>query len=63
MAVTETDPIYAECLSIARDAFADDLSDVTNGADSYIVTGTNAKWAVELTPVAVIGKHSFYKTV
>jgi spore germination cell wall hydrolase CwlJ-like protein len=62
MAASEADPIYAQCMSIAALAIAGQLIDITNGADSYLVTGTPAKWSDGLVPVAVIGAHSFYKT-
>ena len=51
-----------QCLEIAQLALAGTLADNTNGADSYEVTGTGAYWAKGLTPCAIIGKHSFYKT-
>lgn len=57
-----TDLIFAQCLSIARSAIAGNLADNTNGADSYEVTGTGAYWSKGLTPVAVIGRQSFYIT-
>ena len=55
----------ADCqpmMDIAQDAIDGNLADVVNGADSYEVTGTNAFWGKNLTPVAVIGAHSFYIT-
>lgn len=63
LAVPDTDPIFAQCLSIARMAIAGTLTDITGGADSYERTGIGASWAVGLTPVRVIGHHSFYRTV
>lgn len=53
---------YAQCLSIAQLALAGQLDDITSGADSYEVTGSGAYWAEGLSPVAVIGAHSFYRT-
>lgn len=62
MAITKDDATFAQCYGIAGAAMAGDLPDITHGADSYCVTGTDAFWAKGLTPVAVIGHHSFYVT-
>lgn len=61
MAVEDDEPIFAECLGIARDAMSGDLSDVTDGATSYKVVGTPAAWATGKTPLITIGAHEFYK--
>lgn len=61
--VTDEDPIFGQCLIIASDALKGLLKDLTNGADSYRVIGTPAKWANGLTPVAAIGHHEFFKTI
>ena len=63
MAVTSDDPQYADCLTISGNAINGGLSDCTNGADSYRVVGTYARWAEGLQPVAVIGQHEFFKTI
>lgn len=63
MSATITDPIYAQCVNIAKLAIGGQLPDIVCGADSYEVTGTNAVWGRTLHPVAVIGSHSFYMTV
>lgn len=63
MAVTESNPVYIECLGIARLAMTGDLTDVTHGADSYLVRGIVKDWNKNLTPVASIGAHDFYRTV
>lgn len=63
MAANQGDPVYAQCLQLAKLAIGGQLDDITNGADSYRVIGTPAKWAEGLLPVAVIGKHEFFKTV
>lgn len=63
ISVTEDDPIYVNCLTIAGLALCGDLADVTSGADSYKVIGTSAAWAVGITPCAFLGKHEFYRTV
>ena len=54
--------IYDSCLQLARQVLDGTLSDVTNGADSYHVTGEEVDWSDGLTPTVVIGKHSFYNT-
>lgn len=51
-----------ECLVMAELALEGKLSDLTGGADSYIVRGTPCYWAKNLTPVASIGAHDFYIT-
>lgn len=48
--------------SVAQMVLDGSLPDSVNGADSYIVTGTPCYWAENLTPVAVVGKQSFYIT-
>lgn len=60
MRVTDADKIYKLCLAVADLAMRGDLDDNTNGATSYQVIGTNAKWSQGQTPVAVIGSHEFY---
>ena len=50
------------CVLLAGMALSGTIMDITEGADSYIVTGTPCYWAKGLTPVIVIGKHSFYIT-
>lgn len=61
--VDATDKIYAICLEIAENALADDLNDFSEGSDSYTATGLVTPWNKNLTPVVVIGAHSFYRTV
>ena len=62
--VTLDDPQFAEAWDIAGQAVAGTLQDITNHADSYYVTDSQEpKWAVSKTPCAVIGKHSFFRTV
>ena len=50
------------CIPIAQAALDRTLVDITNGADSYEVHGTQAYWANRLTPVATIGDQDFYIT-
>lgn len=63
LSVTEADPAYRIARSIARQAVAGELTDTTGGADHYLVTSIQAqtKWARGRTPVAVIGRHSFFR--
>lgn len=60
--IADSNTLYAQCLEIANLAFNKNLPDNTNGADSYVVTGTPANWIGDLVPVAVVGRQSFYKT-
>ena len=63
LALTETDPAYAQALAIADLAIKGALVDITHGADSYYaVTTPEPNWAKGLTPVATIGHHAFYRT-
>jgi len=54
---------FEDAIQIAADAIDLKLPDITGGADHYIVHGTQAKWAANLTPVAHIGSQDFYITV
>ena len=63
LSVTEEDSVYAQCLAIAASAANKTLLDITNGADSYVVTGTVTEWNKNLKPVAIIGHQSFYVTI
>lgn len=64
LAVTGADAAYAGCMAIATEAlYGTWPADNTSGADSYLRTGTLARWARGLTPVAVIGHHSFFITM
>lgn len=62
LALAADDVALEQCRDIAQLALAGNLPDLTNGADSYEVTGSGAYWAVDLDPCATIGKHSFYIT-
>jgi len=57
------DAVYDECLQIAEEVMSGTLKDNTNGADSYCVTGLRTSWNSALEPCAVVGHHSFYKTI
>lgn len=62
LAVTQADPQYQIALSLANSVLTGTLADITGGATSYQVRGTNAWWAKGLTPIASIGSHDFYLT-
>ena len=62
LALTAADPFYNKALAIAHTVLAGTLEDITGGADSYQVVGTNAYWSKGLTPVKVIGNQEFYIT-
>jgi len=63
LSVDATDPQFAIALGLASDALSGVLLDITNGADSYRVIGTPAKWANGLTPCATIGNQEYFKTI
>lgn len=63
LAVTDADPIFAQCLTIAAKAIAGQLSDPTGGGTYYEVEGTDAAWSKGHIPCAVIGQHIFYKDI
>ncbi len=52
IAVTETDPIYAECLEIAAAAIAGTLVDMTGGATGYLNVALTLKVEGKLPPFA-----------
>lgn len=61
--VTASDPQFAQAQEIAGRAIAGTLGgNPTNGADSYYAAGTSIpSWAKKRSPVAIIGRHRFYK--
>lgn len=62
--VTNSDPIFAQCLQIASDALNGLLTDYTNGATYYYVRGSaEPKWAEGQDPCAIIGRHLFFKNI
>jgi putative chitinase len=62
--VTEADPIFKECLSIAQKIVDGSISDNTNGADHYYANYIKAPdWAQGKTPCAKIGVHLFFNIV
>lgn len=64
LAITATnDFAFNACVAAADAAINGTLDDVTYGADSYQVVGTDAYWSKDLTPTITIKKHAFYKTV
>lgn len=64
LAVTTEDNAFRVALGIARQAVAGELQDIVHGADSYYAEGIRAPaWAIGKTPVAVVGRHRFYRTV
>lgn len=65
LSVTDSDPVFAECLQLAQEADAGMLPDITNGATHYKVVGTQASWdkGDTLTPCKIIGQHEFFNDV
>lgn len=65
VAVTEDDAQFAIALELATYACAGQLTDITNGADSY-VAGSLSKlptWALRANQTALIGGTRFYRTI
>lgn len=64
LAVTQDDPQYADAISIASESMAGNLPDITGGATSYYANSMPEppSWAEGLSPTAVIGNQSFFKT-
>jgi spore germination cell wall hydrolase CwlJ-like protein len=64
LAATTDDPSYDLARAIARVAIGAGLQDITGGADSYFASGSPVPvWAKSIEPVAVIGRHQFYRLV
>lgn len=63
--VTDADPIFAQCLKIAKNAVNGLLTDQTNGATSYFDRrmAEAPEWALGMEPCAIIGHHLMYKDV
>lgn len=61
LAVDDTDATFAAALDIAQLAVDGLLQNTTKGADHYHEQSINPRWAHRETPVAVIGRHKFYK--
>ena len=56
--------IYRDALTIAQQACAGKLPDITNGATSYYAKGTpEPKWAFGKDTCAVIGHHLFFSDI
>lgn len=60
-AVTETDPVFVECLRVMRGVLLGKMPDPTGGADHYHTKHVSPPWAEGKTPCAVIGAHLFYR--
>ena len=62
-AVTDADPIFTQCIMIAKNAIGGLLTDPTNGATSYYDRrmAKPPSWALDEQPCAMIGHHIFYK--
>ncbi len=58
--VTESDPVFAECMAIATTAVAALLADPTSGATHYHAKSITPAWAIGKIPCARIGSHLFY---
>jgi N-acetylmuramoyl-L-alanine amidase len=65
LTVTTADPEFVAAMSIAREAVAGRLGDMTNGADSYyaLSMSTPPAWAAKAVRTTSDGWHAFYRTV
>lgn len=59
--IDEKDIHFATALRIARRAACGVLADITDGADHYHAAGIYPLWSRGEKPVAVIGRHIFYR--
>lgn len=61
MGITESDIHFATAIRIARRAVAGVLDDPTHGATHYHAAGITPPWTWGEKPLAVIGRHIFYR--
>jgi len=61
LSADENDPYFAVAEGIAALAVAGKLDDVTQGATHYHAAGATPGWAYREKPVAVVGRHIFYR--
>lgn len=59
--IDEADLEFATALRLARRAVYGALPDITHGADHYHAAGIYPVWSKGERPVAVIGRHIFYR--
>lgn len=62
-AVDERDLYFATALRVARRALAGTLDDNTSGGTHYHAASIQPYWARGESPVAVIGRHVFYRII
>jgi spore germination cell wall hydrolase CwlJ-like protein len=63
LAASSADPVFADCIEVARRVLDDEADDPTHGADFYCVSSLTPNWARGHQPCAKIGRHSFYNDV
>ena len=61
--VEEKDLYFATAQRLARRAMHECLGDITDGATHYHAAGVDPYWASREKPVAVLGRHIFYRIV
>jgi len=61
LSADENDPYFAVAEGIAALAVAGNLDDITHGATHYHAVGATPGWAYREKPVAVVGRHIFYR--
>lgn len=61
--ITTADPVFAQCMAVAKDGADGILEDNIEGATHYKVVGSYAKWAQGKEPCIVIGRHEFFNNI
>lgn len=61
LAVTPADNQFAEALDLAAEIIVGGKFDITMNADHYHADYVNPAWAKGRQPVAIIGRHRFYR--
>jgi hypothetical protein len=62
LALDPSDPVFFECMGIARQVLDGAILDPTGGANHYVNLGVVLPdWAIPSKQTAVIGAHTFYK--
>lgn len=59
-ALDRSNPAYGLLRKVASDVFGGAIEDMTKGATSYEVVGTNAPWTKGRSPTVTIGHHEFF---
>ncbi len=63
LSLSENDPLFIECKTIAELAAHNNLSDQTRGATHYHTDSISPNWADNKTSVMRLGSHVFYNNI